>query len=97
MMVLPARRARFQESLDQLMRHRRANHLGTQRQHIHIIVFHTLMRRVNIVTERGPHTKELKVVNLARQTRDVCNKDSAHQVGVDHFLQPLPARTSLGR
>ena len=41
------------------MSDRRANHLGSQRQHVHIIVFHTLMRRVNIVTERGPDSRHL--------------------------------------
>ena len=41
------------------MSDRRANHLGTQRQHIHIIVFYTLMRGVNIVADRGPDSRHL--------------------------------------
>jgi len=58
-MVLLTGKARLQESSDQLMSDCRANHLGSQRQHVHIIVFYTLMRGVNIVTERGPDSRDL--------------------------------------
>ncbi len=41
------------------MSDRRPNHMGSQRKDIHIIVFYTLMRGVNIVAERGPDSRDL--------------------------------------
>src|SRR5262249_25800156 len=58
-MVLLAGKACLQESPDQLISDRWANHLSSYRQHIHIIVFYTLVRGINIVTERRPNSRDL--------------------------------------
>src|SRR5262249_27006014 len=57
--VLLAGKACLQEIPNQLIINLRSNHLSYERKHIHTIVFYTLVRGINIVTERRPNSRDL--------------------------------------
>ena len=57
--VLLGREPRVEEGLDQLERERRADDLGAEAHHVHVVVLDALVGRVDVVAERGPDARDL--------------------------------------
>src|SRR5918992_4698687 len=102
--ALPTVEPGAEESADQLSRQVRPHHSRADAEHVHVVVLDALVRRVRVVTGRGPDARELRRGDRGARTRPAdedctLGQPAANRVAdllglvriVDHRLRPVGA------